>query len=166
MPRTLRSDSAPAEKSPLGTPQVYPARVADLDKASVDGGALVVTRRTAIALGGAAFITLGGPALALAGQQSSATSVWSRASYTPLVGDPFSVAGMSGSLRLVGVEDLPGAPAGSDQAFALTFRAPAAIDALPGDPPVLRHPTLGSFPLFLESGGDRSFTAVINRLYG
>lgn len=141
--------------------------MADLDKASVDGGVLVVTRRTAIALGGAALITLGaGPAYALAGQQSSATSVWSRASYTPLVGETFSVAGLSRPLRLVSIKNLPGCPAGSDQAFALAFRAPAGVDALPGDPPLLGNPVLGSFPLFLESGGDRSFTAVINRLNG
>lgn len=142
------------------------ALVAGLDKAPVEGGALVVTRRTAIALGGATLLTLGVPAYAIAGQQSSATSVWSRSAYTPLVGETFSVAGLNRPLRLVSIKNLPGCPAGSDQAFALAFRAPAGIEALPGNPPVLAHPALGSFPLFLEAGSDRSFTALVNRLHG
>jgi hypothetical protein len=138
-------------------------------------GANVVTRRRLIGLGvggGAALaLTAGGPASALA--RVSATIIpnaFSRSTYTPLVGAAFTVKGLSSSLRLVAIGDVPFRPAGSDLAFTLSFDAPARVAALPGDPPLLSHPKLGRFSMFLTpgavAGGRMVFTATVDRTYG
>jgi hypothetical protein len=132
-------------------------------------GTLTRRRLIGMGIGGGAVLTLaaGGPASALARVLSA--DVFSRATYTPLIGQSFTVKGLKTPLRLLSVGDVPFRPAGSDLAFILGFDAPAHVTALPGDPSLLSHPRLGQFGMFLTpgtaSGGREPFTAIVDRTY-
>jgi hypothetical protein len=71
--------------------------------------------------------TIAGGAVAATGVGRAAAAVPAgirRSTFTPQVGSTFSLAGPSGTVRAVleDVDDLTGATAGSDRAFALSFR--------------------------------------------
>jgi hypothetical protein len=118
------------------------------------------------------MLTLAGGGAAVAAVRRSAaaaTSVWSRASYAPLVGASFYIRGYR-SVQLLAIEDLPFRPAGSDNAFLLRFRTTSGAGPLPAGLPSLNHPSLGTFSLFLTPGvvsrSGRGFMAVIDRTHG
>ncbi|MGA2010079.1 MAG: hypothetical protein ABSH51_06045 [Solirubrobacteraceae bacterium] len=129
-----------------------------------------MTRRALLQAGGGAALTLAGGRTAerLVGLASATDPVWSRRSYRRLMGHAFTVHGSQARLHLASIENLPDRPAGSDGAFALTFRAPAAV-RLPHGLPSLHHPALGRFEMFLVpgdgSGPSTSFRAVIDRTH-
>jgi hypothetical protein len=130
-----------------------------------------LTRRTFVALGGSAALTLAGAGVLTAAARAQAVAgarIWSRATYLPLVGQSFGVSGYKGSLVLTAVRDLPFRPVGSDDAFSLTFSASAG--ALADGLPELHRPGVGSFAMFLApgeaSGSGWSYSAVIDRTYG
>ncbi len=137
-----------------------------------DETAVELTRRALLGAGGGAVLTLfgGGTASALAAtRRASGSRVWRRSSYHPLVGHAFSVRGSHARLRLASVENLPARPAGSENAFALTFKTSSPV-TLPHGLPTLHHPALGRFQLFLvpaaASGASAGFFAVIDRTHG
>jgi hypothetical protein len=132
-----------------------------------------LTRRGLMGLGGGIALTFaGGTAAAAAVRTWHAVAVtpWRRASYVPLIGTSFSVAGYGSPLRLISVENLPARPAGSEDAFLLRFQSAAGAGPLPAGLPSLQHPALGRFPLFVTPGivsrSGRRFLAVIDRAYG
>jgi hypothetical protein len=132
-----------------------------------------ITRRAALRLGGATGLALAtsgtGSALARV-LPADPAKVWARSSYTPLVGQAFSVKGASRRLKLVAISDLTKQSAGSEDAFALVFHAIAGTTVDDMAPATFSHASIGSFPLSVIPGttatGMASFTAVINRLYG
>jgi hypothetical protein len=132
-----------------------------------------LTRRGLMGLGGGLALTFAGGGVAAAAARKSAaaaTSVWSRASYSSLVGASFYIRGYR-SVQLLGIEDLAGRPPGSDGAFLLRFRTSGGAGPLPEGLPSLYHPALGSFPMFLvpakvQAGAKRNFLAVIDHTHG
>ncbi len=132
-----------------------------------------LTRRGLMGLGGGIALTLagGGVAAAAVGKSAAgATNVWSRASYTPLVGASFYIGGYR-SVRLLAIEDLPARPAGSDSSFLLRFRTSTGAGPLPEGLPSIYHPSLGSYPMFLvparvQAGSQRNFLAFVDRTNG
>lgn len=128
-----------------------------------------LTRRTVLKLGCASGVTLVGGS-ALAGTSLAATGIWSRSTYVPLVGQSFTIRGYSSPAQLVRIDDLPGAPVGSDRAFALVFRMSGDAGALPNGLRRLTNPSLGSFSMFLSpalsKSSDTPLVAVINRTHG
>ncbi|MGH2876209.1 MAG: DUF6916 family protein [Solirubrobacteraceae bacterium] len=136
-----------------------------------------MTRRTLLASGGAAMVALSLPAEAAAAAHRAHRrrhhrrhpSHLRRSSYRPLVGDRFRVVGSRVHLRLEAVQNLSAGPRGSEDAFALVFRAPRRAPALRGQVPELHHPRLGSFRLLLSPGMEsrhgRPYAAIINRTH-
>ena len=128
-----------------------------------------LTRRALIKLGGATGLamTTGGTALA---RQVRRPSHLRRSSFVPLVGQRFAIAGAGASaLQLLAVSDLSSGQRDSENAFALTFAGPRTASAPVTTLPELRHPVLGSFPLFVTEGAttaaSQHYDAVINRVH-
>jgi hypothetical protein len=125
-----------------------------------------LTRRTLLRTGLAAAVSAALPAVAVA-RKRRLLSHLVRDSYGPLVGQRFRVRRSRVVLRLVAVEDLDHAPRGSQNAFALIFRAPAGAAPLAAVP-TLHHAALGDFKLLLSpgraSGGGQPYAAIINRV--
>src|SRR5436305_14815341 len=89
-----------------------------------------LTRRIVLRLGCASGVTLVGGS-ALAGTTLAATGIWRRSTYVPLVGQSFTIRGYSSPAQLVRIDDLPGAPVGSDRAFDIVFRMSGDAGAIP-----------------------------------
>jgi hypothetical protein len=130
-----------------------------------------ISRRALLRSGGVAGLALMLPGVA----QARATrrhrrhlSHLRRSSYEPLVGQDFRVFGRPYHLRLVAVKDLNPAQAGSENAFALVFRARPGAAPLSKSVPWLGHPRLSTFRLLLSPGmpsaSGQPYAAVINRL--
>lgn len=129
-----------------------------------------ISRRTLLASGGAAAFWLSIPGMAFGRTRRHRRRLHShlrRSSYTPLINQNFTVG--PHRLRLVAVQDLNPAQAGSENAFALVFRGRPGDTSVARTVPTFRHPQLGAFELFITSGrpsaGGRSYVAVINRLH-
>lgn len=125
------------------------------------------TRRAVLKAGGLAGLALALPARALG--LTRAGSYLRRSSYGGLVGEPFSIQGSATKLSLIAVQDLNAGQAGSDNAFALVFRAPNGAAPIANPVPQLYHRAFGSFQLLLSPGMPSNlgqpYIAVINRLH-
>lgn len=92
-----------------------------------------------------------------------------RSSYEPLVGQTFTLQGWPRYLRLVAVQDLDPAQAGSENAFALVFHSRPGAKSLAHLTPMFHHRQLGSFRMMvtpgLPSARGQTYTAIINRLH-
>lgn len=79
----------------------------------------------------------------------------------------FRVDGTPHYLRLASIQDLNPAQAGSENAFALVFRARPGASRLSHPVPTLYHPRLGTFKLLLSPGrsstAGQPYAAIINR---
>jgi hypothetical protein len=121
------------------------------------------TRRALLKSGCASAVALAVPGAAWA---AASQSYLKRSSYLPLVGQTFTVLGSGVSLQLTAVQDIAGAPAGSNDAFALIFGAAPGARAIKAVP-TLSQPSLGSFQLLLAPGqassAGASYSAIINR---
>lgn len=125
-----------------------------------------ISRRTLLKSGGAAGLGLVLPEMAQARAQPLQSHL-RRSSYTPLIGRSFTVEGAPYRLRLVAVQDLNRAQAGSEDAFTLVFRARPGAARLAHAVPVLHQRRLGSFRLLLSPGmasaTGQPYVAIINR---
>lgn len=138
-----------------------------------------VTRRQILATGGAATLaTLATHAQSMVPGLSSASAILGgtprhlrRSSFTPLVGDRFTIADgvrRPVGVRLVEVRDLSKRRAlvGHDEAFALLFHGPGG-PRLEQGVHRLRHPALGRFDLLVTPSGTgrrgQDYETVINR---
>ena len=126
-----------------------------------------LTRRALLKTGAVAAASMALPATAVA-RSRRLYSHLTRGSYRPLVGARFRVQGTGVALRLVAVHDLNPAQRGSQDAFALIFRAPAGAPPLEAVP-TLHHAALGDFQLLLSPGraygGGQPYAAIINRVH-
>lgn len=128
-----------------------------------------ISRRTLLASGGvtAVGLTLPGAALARATRRRQRlSSHLRRSSYKPLINQDFKVG--PHQLRLTAVKDLNPTQAGSENAFALVFRARQG-EKVARTVPTFRHARMGAFQLFISPGkaspAGQSYVAVINRLH-
>jgi hypothetical protein len=125
-----------------------------------------LTRRRLFGTGGAATaaVLLAGPGAGMANATAVLPSHLRRSSYAGLSGETFRVAG--GTLTLHSVADLPGTPAGSDDAFSLIFTGSGPAQGIHS----FSHPDLGAFELFLapvdDPGATPRYEAIVNRTVG
>lgn len=103
-------------------------------------------------------VTLGAAGLrGLVSDPSHRATAWAKDRFLPLVNAWFDV--QTGSerarIQLVGIVDRPGSP--ELEQFSLRFRGPGAsrVEGLAE----LRHPSLGTFPLYLGSAGQEASLA-------
>ena len=112
-----------------------------------------VTRRRVLQIGGVAFAAVAiGELPALAG---ASTVTLRRSTFTPLVGDAFTLDGTS--VRLAAVDDYGAgrahAAAGSQAAFVLIFHADAGVPRLQQRTMAVRHRRLGLVRLLVSPAG-------------
>ncbi len=131
-----------------------------------------ISRRALLKGGGAAAagLALPGAVLAWAKSDHALSSHLRRSSYERLIGQPFRLQGAPHQLHLAAVRNLNPAQAGSENAFALVFRARPGAAPLDDAVPALYHPRLGTFRLLLSPGkaspAGQPYGAIINRLHG
>ena len=129
------------------------------------------TSRRSVLVAGAAAVAVGAtagalPAGAVAAAPPAITRLYRRKRFAPRVGTTFELAGKGGRwrARLVGVTDLPGARAGDERCFGLTF---TFADSGPGQGTyLLRRRGFTETELFVvpSDAGRGAVEAIVNSL--